>query len=173
MTETNLPPHAGVRVPPPFLFVAGFVIAWLLQRAVPVPVLRDIAPRAVGVVLGWLLIALGLGLNVWALNTFQRAHTTVIPRRPATRVVTTGPYRFSRNPMYIGFALVYLGLAFWLDWGWLIMTLPLVLIVLYVLVIRREERYLGAAFSEEYGAYRRRVRRWLGPADAGAPSPRS
>jgi protein-S-isoprenylcysteine O-methyltransferase Ste14 len=76
-------------------------------------------------------------------------------------IVATGPYRFSRNPMYVAMSAVYVGLSLLMGVVWPLVLLPIVLLSLSALVIRREERYLGDAFGEEYGAYRARVRRWL------------
>jgi Putative protein-S-isoprenylcysteine methyltransferase len=112
-------------------------------------------------VAGWLLIVLSIALTLWAMATFRHYRTTVIPRRPATRMVTDGPYAWSRNPMYLSMTVFYLGLAFLTGMLWPLLLLPLVLILLTVFVIRREERYLADAFGAEYTAYRTRVRRWL------------
>jgi protein-S-isoprenylcysteine O-methyltransferase Ste14 len=149
-----------VRFPPPFLFALGFAAGLGLHRAVPLPLLPD-GPTALTVWLGWALVALGLVVLFWALFTFRAARTSVLPHRPARVVVEAGPYRFSRNPMYVGLGLLYLGLALWLDRLWPVLLLPLVYGLLWALVVRREERYLEAAFGEGYAAYRRRVRRWV------------
>ena len=85
----------------------------------------------------------------------------MLPNQPASRLVTTGLYARSRNPMYVGLTLAYVGLALLTDRGWPLVFLLLVLVALHGLVIRREERYLSAAFPGEYAAYRQRVRRWL------------
>lgn len=76
-------------------------------------------------------------------------------------MVTNGPYRFTRNPMYLGFTLLYLGAAFWVNTAWPVILLPLVLAVMHYGVIVREEAYLERVFAEEYRTYRQRVRRWL------------
>ena len=110
---------------------------------------------------GWLMIVLGLGLMLWALITFKHHRTAVIPNRPASLVVTDGPYRLTRNPMYAGFTVVYLGGVLVTGMLWPLMMLPIVLVLLTVLVIRREERYLADAFGAEYSAYSARVRRWV------------
>ncbi len=151
-------PHPGVRFPPPLLFVAGFAAGALLHRYRPLGLPEALAGRPA---LAWTLVALGLGLVLWAMATFQRAHTAIIPNRPASEVVARGPYRFSRNPMYVGMSVAYAGLALWLGSLWPLLLLPVVLGVLYRTVIRREERYLTAAFGAPYAAYTRRVRRWL------------
>lgn len=151
----------GVRFPPPFLFATGFLAGWGLHRwVVPLPLAGGDGWPALPLA-GGLLLAAGLALMLWGLVTFHRARTAVLPHRPATRLVREGPYRFSRNPMYTGLTLAYLGLAFLANSGWPILLLPLVVATLLHLVIRREERYLAQAFGDEYAAYRRGVRRWL------------
>lgn len=152
--------HPGVRFPPPTLFVAGFGIGWLAHRAWPVPLVpggRSAAANGAG----WLLVALGLAFTAWGLLTFLRHHTAIMPHRPASRIVQSGPYRYSRNPMYVGMATAYVGGVLVTNMLWPLLLLPLSLLGLTMLVIRREERYLADAFGEEYAAYRTRTRRWL------------
>lgn len=156
----ELPRTPGVHFPPPFVFVAAFLIGMALDRWVMELRFGD-ASRPVLVPAGWLLIALGLGVMLWAIWTFTRARTSVLPFRRATAMVTSGPYRFSRNPMYVGLTLLYLGLSLLTGMAWPLVMLPLALWALTVLVIRREERYLAAEFGVEYAAYRERVHRWL------------
>lgn len=156
----------GVRFPPPLLFVAGFAAGWLLDRAQRLRIAGDGNAgdgnaRDAVVPLGWLAIVAGFGLMLWALSIFWRVRTGVIPHRPATQLVLEGPFRFTRNPMYVGMTLGYVGIALLTDRLWPLVLLPLVLVALYRLVVRREERYLGHAFGDEYAAYRARVRRWL------------
>jgi protein-S-isoprenylcysteine O-methyltransferase Ste14 len=156
-------PHAGVNFPPPFYFVLGFLAGWLLHRVVPL--FAADANGAGGMArmpaAGWILIVAGFVLGGGAQITFRRHHTTLIPNRPATAMVTDGPYAFTRNPMYVSLTLIYLGLALLTGMLWPIILLPVVLILLTVLVIRREERYLDSAFGEEYAEFRMRVRRWV------------
>ncbi len=156
-------PHAGVNFPPPFYFVLGFLAGWLLHRVAPlfVPGANGIGGIAGMRAVGWLLIAVGGVLLVWAQVTFRRHRTTLIPNRPATAMVTDGPYAFTRNPMYVSLTLIYLGLALLMRMLWPIIVLPAILALLTVLVIRREERYLSDAFGEEYAAFTKRVRRWV------------
>lgn len=113
---------------------------------------------------GWIglaLIVVGVALGGWAMLAFRRAKTATIPFYPASALVQRGPYRFSRNPMYVALAVAYVGAALLLNTPWPLFLLPLVLVVLYATVIRPEERYLLSAFPEDYAAYRARVRRWL------------
>lgn len=156
------PRHPGVRFPPPTVFVAGFLLGWLLERWVLR--LRLAGGEANAASLVWSgsgAMLLGLALIAWGLLTFFRARTAIMPHHAASRLVTHGPYRFTRNPMYLGMSLLHAGLALRMNMGWPLLMLPLSLAALYVLVIRREERYLGAEFGDEYAAYRRRVRRWI------------
>jgi protein-S-isoprenylcysteine O-methyltransferase Ste14 len=150
----------GVRFPPPFLFVAGFLSGLALERWV----WRLHLPadgRTFFVTVGWLGIVTGMLLVAWSLLTFLGSGTAIIPHHPASRLVGAGPYRLSRNPMYVGVSSVYIGLAFLFNLTWPILILPFVLVSLFYLVIRREERYLFDAFGDAYTAYRLRVRRWL------------
>lgn len=149
----------GVRFPPPLLHVLGFGIAVLLHRVRPWPLVGYAAVVRLSV--GWALVALGLATILWGMATFVKGGTAIIPNQPASRLVSTGPYRFTRNPMYLGFSVSYLGGTLLVNSVWPLLVLPVVLGLLYVLVIAREERYLAATFGPEYGEYQSRVRRWL------------
>jgi protein-S-isoprenylcysteine O-methyltransferase Ste14 len=142
------------------LFVLGIVAGWLLDHAFPLPLAGPTA-RSAAAPAGWLLIALGTGVSGWGLATFYRAGTPIRPNRPVAILVTHGPFRLSRNPMYLGLSLVYLGVMVLVDSAWALLFLPSVIAVLYVTVIRLEERYLAATFGIAYEEYRGRVRRWL------------
>jgi protein-S-isoprenylcysteine O-methyltransferase Ste14 len=147
-------------VPPPLVFVAGWLVAVLLssRREFEIDAAGASPPQeALGVGLG----AAGLLLMLWGGATFLRARTPVLPVRPARQMVTGGPYRLTRNPMYLGMTGAYLGLAVLLNQAWPVVVLPAVLGILDRFVVRREEAHLHARFGEEYDAYRRRVRRWL------------
>jgi protein-S-isoprenylcysteine O-methyltransferase Ste14 len=100
-------------------------------------------------------------LAIWGILTFRRHHTAIIPHKPASTIVTDGPYRFTRNPMYVGLALQFAGVSLLLDSWWAIALLPVVVAIIDRSVIAREERYLASAFGADYGAYRLRVRRWI------------
>jgi protein-S-isoprenylcysteine O-methyltransferase Ste14 len=154
------PTSPGVPFPPPLLFVAGFLIAlgldrWVLQWRFG----GSIRPTLVTG--GWLLMLIGAFILIWAVLTFTRAHTAILPSRPARTIVATGPFRYSRNPMYVALSTMYVGLSLLAGKAWPLVLLPIVLVAVYAIVIRREEHYLASAFGDEYAAYRRRVRRWL------------
>ena len=153
-------PHPGVRFPPPFLLAAGFLEGWLLSRRIPLPFLPA-GVRDIGEWLGLFLVAAGLGLVFWGIATFRAHRTAVFPNQPAARVVRAGPYRFTRNPMYTGMTIGYVGLTLMLGDLWPLLFLPIALAALVRLVIAREERYLASAFPGDYDDYRKQVRRWL------------
>lgn len=111
--------------------------------------------------IGFGILIVGVGLAAWGMVTFRRARTAVIPHHAASQLVASGPYRFTRNPMYVGLTIVYIGGAVVLNSAWPLILLPVVLILLAHFVVVREEQYLSDAFGDEYAAYRSRVRRWL------------
>lgn len=154
------PPHAGVHFPPPLVYVLGVVIGWALDHWLvrwPITAGPSRARTLLAIVfaLGYLAVFAG------ALTAFRRAHTTLIPNRPATAFVTTGPYRWTRNPMYVSLVLLYVAVSLVLNSWWPLVLLPIAVLAIDRLVIAREERYLNAAFPDEYAAYRARVRRWV------------
>lgn len=112
-------------------------------------------------VVGALGILIWLALFLSALAAFRRARTTLIPNQPAAALVTRGPYRITRNPMYLSLVALYLGVTLLMNSWWPLFFFPVVVILIDRTVIAREERYLASAFPAEYGAYTKRVRRWL------------
>jgi protein-S-isoprenylcysteine O-methyltransferase Ste14 len=154
--------NPGVRFPPPFLYLLGLGVAWLLEtRVARIRLVGGTASTAPLETAGLAIMLAGFVLMLWGLLTFARVRTGILPIRSATQVVTHGPYRFSRNPMYTGMALAYLGGALSVNSGWSLLLLPFVMLGIYQLVIKREERYLSSAFPAEYGDYKKKVRRWL------------
>ena len=154
--------NPGVKIPPPFVFLLGLGVAWLLEdRVAPIRLVGGSASSRSIELIGTALVIGGLLFVFWGMYTFARARTGIIPIRPATQIVDHGPYRFSRNPMYSGMATAYLGGALIMNSGWALLMLPIVMIAIYFLVIKREERYLLSAFPTEYGDYCNRVRRWF------------
>ena len=154
---TSPPDHSGVFIPPPLFYVLPLAAGALLQRFYPIAVL----PPRIALVAGVLLVALGIALFASAFFNFRRARTSLVPIKPTTAIVETGPYRFTRNPMYLSLALAYLGVTLWMDSLWPLLFLPLVLFTVQRAVIAREERYLEAKFGDEYRGYKTRVRRWI------------
>ncbi|HET8698746.1 MAG TPA: isoprenylcysteine carboxylmethyltransferase family protein [Gammaproteobacteria bacterium] len=148
---------AGV-IPPPVLFLGALGAGIALGYWKPLPLL---AHAAVVRIVGAVLIAAGLALSAWMSIHFRRSATPVSPLTPTRRLVVSGPYRFSRNPDYIGQTLVYLGIGLALNSLWPFIVLVPTLLVLRYAVIAREERYLRRLLGAEYDDYCRRVRRWL------------
>jgi protein-S-isoprenylcysteine O-methyltransferase Ste14 len=151
------PDHPGVRFPPPIVYAVAVVAGWLLNRQWPVPI-GAASPRRV---LGWLLIVVWAVLTASSFRSFWRRHTSIVPIRPATALVIAGPYRFTRNPMYLGLALLTVGFGLLLNTWWPIVLLIPTLVAIRFSVIAPEERYLHRRFGAEYDAYTRQVRRWL------------
>ena len=147
----------GVHVPPPLVFAAGLGLGLWASTRIPSPWL----PAAVCRVAGWTLIAGALVLVLPAFFGFFRARTTVRPDRPASSLVISGPYRFTRNPMYVSLTLLYAGVAtlYQSVWAWLL--LPLVVLYIDRRVIRPEERFLESRFGADYVRYCAQVRRWI------------
>jgi len=157
---SELPPEEdrpGVPIAPPLLFVVPILASLAFEWLVP----TSFAHGASRWTLGALIFVAGIALNVGGFVTEKRAGTDPIPFNPTTRIVAHGLYRFSRNPMYLGFALCTFGLAILVDSGWMLLALPIGLVLVDRIVITREERYLERKFGDEYLNYKRRVRRWL------------
>jgi protein-S-isoprenylcysteine O-methyltransferase Ste14 len=110
---------------------------------------------------GLSLVGCGTGLFCWGLATFSRMRTGILLQQAATRVVDVAPYSWSRNPMYVAFALIYVGCALLLGLWWPVLLLPVVIAAMNATVIAREERYMRATFGAAYDEYCRRVRRWV------------
>lgn len=141
----------GVIAPPPILLLIPFAAGATLQHG--------FNPEALA--LGVLIVAKGFVLVLWALLSFHRAKTTPNPFGATTAIVSYGPYRLSRNPMYVAMAIMYIGFSIACS-SWLaLLLLPLALLAIHYGVIKREERYLSRKFGEPYDEYARRVRRWL------------
>lgn len=154
---TERPDSPGVRLPPPALYALAVLAGYLLHRRWPLPVGDGLGIQA----LAWLLLGAWLGLTVSSIGTFRRSRTSIVPVRPATALVMSGPYRFTRNPMYVGLAMLTVAIALFMNSWWPIVLLVPVLLTIRQSVIAPEERYLERRFGLEYVAYKQRVRRWI------------
>jgi protein-S-isoprenylcysteine O-methyltransferase Ste14 len=149
-----------LRVPVPWIFVLVYLVGAALEHWVRSG-LSVVLPRAASLTAGVVLFAAGAVIAGWGLTIFHRVGTTTVPGQSSDRLVTWGPYRFTRNPMYVGLTLAYLGEAALLRQLWPVPLLVLVLAYLQWMVIPLEESRLLEVFGEGYAAYCGRVRRWL------------
>lgn len=145
---------------PPLLAAAGPVAAALLGWLLPLRLLPPLGLSGIAVP-GALLLVAGGALAFWGKRTFEKAATNVNPHRPALRLVENGPYRFTRNPMYLGIVLAELGLALALSLDWLLLLTPVIWAVLHWGVVLREEAYLTRRFGQPYTDFLSRTRRWI------------
>jgi protein-S-isoprenylcysteine O-methyltransferase Ste14 len=153
---------AAVRFPFPPLLFAGPLAAGLIARRVlplplPAPVRRSGVVKATGVA----LVAGGVGLSFSGAATALRQDTTVVPHHEVSRLVTSGPFRFSRNPMYTGMVVACAGAGLWSRSWWPVLVLPLSVVSTIRWVVEPEEAYLARRFGADYDRYRSRVRRWI------------
>jgi protein-S-isoprenylcysteine O-methyltransferase Ste14 len=142
-------------------YLVGFLVGWGIDRWVGGPVVPPDAPLSARFVPGGILVVVGLVLGFSAVWAIKRVGSAVAPIRPTTALVTTGVFRWTRNPMYLGLALCSAGVAVGLNLLWPLLLLPFVIWVVQRQAIVREERYLERAFGREYRRYRERVPRWL------------
>lgn len=144
-------------VRPPLVYAGAIILGLVIHIVWRRHVLRPVIGRAIGAPLTLAAVA----LFVYAVRTFRAAGTPVPGNRPTTTIVRTGPYRFSRNPIYLAFSLFQLGLAIWVNSLGLLLALVPALALMSFVVIPREERYLETRFRSQYASYKALVRRWL------------
>ena len=152
-TDTS---NAMVRPPIAWILAlaAGVAAAWLYP-------LRFVLASVPGVWVGGAIFAIALALAIWAIVTIRQAGTQVETYKPTTAIVANGPYRFTRNPIYLAMVLGLIGLAIAFDSLWILATLVLFYLVIRYGVVAREEAYLERKFGDVYLSYKSRVRRWL------------
>ena len=149
--------NPGVWFPPPLWYALAVLIGALLNRRWPLPIAAGPLTTIAGVlfVVGWMALAFP------SIGRFRRSKTSIIPMRPAEALVLSGPYHYTRNPMYVSLALLTIGCGLLLATWWPIVLLVPTIAAVQQFVILPEERYLQRRFGTEYEAYTRRVRRWL------------
>ena len=148
--------------PPPVVYLGPLILGLLLNRRIPAPFL----PRGLTRILGLPLISGGVLLGGWTYRMMRRADTPItgepfVAGKPTTSLVTQGPFRYTRNPGYLGAAMVYAGIASLANALWAVLLLPVTLLMMQHTAIEREERYLEGKFGEEYLRYKAQVRRWI------------
>ena len=147
----------GIRVPPPLIYLLPLASGLLLDRKAHVPFL----PRQMARVTGWPLVGGGVALSGWAFRTMRAAETTMRPDKPVSSLIQDGPFRYTRNPIYLSDAMIYAGIAVLRNSLWAIVLLPSVVYIIQREVMGREERYLERTFGEECLEYKVKVRRWV------------
>jgi protein-S-isoprenylcysteine O-methyltransferase Ste14 len=155
MESTN--ERARIVINPFLIYIVLGLCAVVLQALLPQPFIPASIARPLGVVI--LVVNLVIGLP--AVRSMFAARTSPNPHRPTTALVFSGPYRFTRNPMYVGLTLMYTGLAIFFQLTWGLALLPLVVWLITIWVIVPEETYLEQKFGAQYLNYKSRVRRWL------------
>jgi protein-S-isoprenylcysteine O-methyltransferase Ste14 len=149
---------AGVRLPPPLVYLAavvlGGVLEWLWRISLPLG-------GSAGVVAGLVIGGLGVAAVAAAFGLFRSTGQDPAPWEPTPEIVSTGIYRFTRNPMYVGMGLLQAGIGIGFASGWILLLSPISLVVVYWTAVRHEEAYLEGKFGEAYLGYKARVRRWL------------
>ncbi len=155
--ESETLDHVSLPFPPPVPYAIAVALGVGIDLAAPLPLL----PMAQALIAGAVLAALAAGLFAWAARTMFASGENPSPERPTIAIVTAGPYRFSRNPLYLSLTALGAGVALLVNSGWGLLLLVPAVAVTHFLVIAREERYLEGKFGADYSAYRERVRRWL------------
>lgn len=150
-------PNISPMVHPPVVALMFIVIAYFLGRFLPLPFIAPMILRNIGLLMTFVGFLLGIGAFV----EFRKARTTLDPHGSAKQLVTSGIYRFTRNPIYLGFLLMVIGLPLNSGLYWGVAMAPFYIVTMNRLVIEREEMYLGKKFKDAYSGYSSRVRRWI------------
>jgi protein-S-isoprenylcysteine O-methyltransferase Ste14 len=152
--------HPVMHIPVPWVFILAYLFGMVVQLIFPIH-LRSAGVVRIGLVAGLVLVVVGVVVAFSALGIFKRRSTTTVPFEKPTTLVTWGPYRVTRNPMYLGLTLLYIGVAGTRAELWPLIVLPVLVGYMNYVVIPVEERRLHAAFGDSYLEYGSRVRRWL------------
>ncbi len=149
--------HADVKIHPPVLTLIFIVVAYLAKRTIHLPfVVSSVVEN-----IGFALVVIGFLFGIAAFLAFRKARTTLNPHGKVAAIVSDGIYRFTRNPIYLGFLLIVIGLPLNSGSYWGVVLTPVFVISMNRLVIEKEEAYLEKKFKEDYTSYKSRVRRWL------------
>ncbi|SFQ43736.1 methyltransferase family protein [Parafilimonas terrae] len=148
-----------VYIPPPLFYVLIFIAAIFIQKRLPIS--DTLFHTTIIKILGTIILIVAVFFLVKSLRQFFLTKNTVILIKPASSLQTTGIYAITRNPMYLGLAILYLGITCFIGNWWNVILFPLLLIIVQEYIIKREEKYLEIEFGQEYEAYKNKVRRWL------------
>jgi len=150
----------GIRFPPPLYYLSGLVVGYGVHWLYPIKLSR---PEHLVIIytFGIIWILFGVLLTGWSLLTFRMSGTSPNPARATSALALQGPYTLSRNPIYLGMAMVCVGISLLANMLWPLLSVPVVVVIVDRVVIRKEERYLETKFGDEYQQYKKRVRRWV------------
>ncbi|MEO8085421.1 MAG: isoprenylcysteine carboxylmethyltransferase family protein [Bacteroidota bacterium] len=149
----------GVYIPPPLFYVLTFIAAIFIQKRIPLD--DSFFHLNLVKIAGVILLIVSIFFLVRSLRQFFLTKNTLILIKPATSLQTTGIYGITRNPMYVGLGIVYLGITAFIGNWWNIIFFPFLILIIQEYIIKREENYLEIEFREQYEAYKKKVRRWL------------
>jgi len=155
--QAELPDHAGVAFHPPLLLAVMLILGFIGRWIAPLGFL----PREISVSVGPIITAGSFGLFFWAAYTMRTGDASIPTSEPTNTIVECGPFRFSRNPVYLAMLLLQLGVGVWANSAWFFWLAAVSAVLLTWGVILREEQYLGRKFGAEYASYKARVRRWF------------
>ena len=144
--------------PPPVIYICALLLGFAIHTLLPIAIFTTTHGHQI---IGGFLLVVSVAFARWAFVTMRQAGTSANPYKSSAALTIAGPFRYSRNPIYVAMTGLYLGLAFFLNAAWLLMLLVPLLLFMYWGVIRREERYLLEKFGDVYTSYQSRVRRWL------------
>ena len=157
-SSRDVPPdHAGVAFHPPILLVVFLLLGFALRAIAPF----SFAPEQSVAVIGPIIVVVSFAMFFWAVATMRRSGGSIPTSEPTDLIVHGGPYRYSRNPIYVSMITLLIGVGVWANTLWLIGLAVLAAYLLWWGVISREEGYLEGKFGSDYTSYKSRVRRWL------------
>jgi len=159
MKTENRRDGAAVRFPPPLVYLLAVFVGGVVHVFVaPLPIALS-RPLRIGLAL--VSAGLGFALVAAAIGLFRRTGQDPKPWESTPEIISTGIYRYTRNPMYVGMAAVQTGIGIGWGNGWILALVPVVLAIIYAIAVRHEEAYLERKFGETYTAYKASVRRWI------------
>jgi protein-S-isoprenylcysteine O-methyltransferase Ste14 len=155
--KTERPDNAEVAFHPPRLLLATIVLGFAARWLAPLSFLPVVVSRTAGPI----IFSLSVVLFIWSVFSLRRGGASIPTGEPTERIISSGPYGFSRNPIYLAMILLQIGISFWANSLWFLLFAALSAALLVWGVISREELYLESKFGADYVAYKTRVRRWL------------
>jgi protein-S-isoprenylcysteine O-methyltransferase Ste14 len=156
----NKKDNPGVFIPPPLFYICIFLLSFVLQRLYSIKQ-AFFFHSLIAIILGVIFILTSLIFSIPALLQFFKSKNTIVPIKPASSLQVSGIYSISRNPMYLGLLLLYIGMALIFGNWWTVFLIPVLVLLVHFLIIIREEKYLLRAFGSSYSEYIRKVRRWI------------